>query len=111
MAAATKGPQVQRVHKVQRVQRGRWAALKYRRPPLIIKPYNRALGAMENQATGLRPMEMHPYPRLSAVLLHGKASHVIFRSLSLPYKSRSLATPEGEVCSPLSRRTHKHLKA
>ena len=23
---------------------------------------------MENQATGLRPMEMHPYPRLSAVL-------------------------------------------
>ena len=28
-----------------------------------------------------------------AGLLHGKASHVIFRSLSLPYKSRSLATP------------------
>ena len=28
-----------------------------------------------------------------AGLLHGKASHVIFRSLSFPYKSRSLATP------------------
>jgi hypothetical protein len=71
----------------------------------------------------LRGSEMHPYPRLSAALLHGKASHVIFRSLSLPYKSRSLATggsmsldfrvtafpyksssfatPEGEVCSML----------
>ena len=28
-----------------------------------------------------------------AGFLHGKASHEIFRSLSLPYKSRSLATP------------------
>ncbi len=27
--------------------------------------------------------------------------HVIFRSLSLPYKSRSLATPEGEVLAAL----------
>ncbi|GEM_PF-5255310 len=30
----------------------------------MIKPYNRALGAMENKQTGLRPLEMHPYPRL-----------------------------------------------
>ena len=32
-----------------------------------------------------------PYPA-APDSLHGKASHVIFRSLSLPYKSRSLAT-------------------
>ncbi|WP_297012688.1 hypothetical protein, partial [uncultured Dialister sp.] len=36
-----------------------------------------------------------------AASLHGKASHVIFRSLSLPYKSRSLATPEGEILALL----------
>ena len=36
-----------------------------------------------------------------ATSLHGKASHVIFRSLSLPYKSRSLATPEGEILAAL----------
>ena len=30
----------------------------------MIKPYNRALGAMENKQTGLRSLEMHPYPRL-----------------------------------------------
>ena len=47
----------------------------------------------------------------SAASLHGKASHAIFRSLLLPYKSRSLATPEGEICSPLSFCSHKHLKA
>ena len=63
-------------------------------------------------------------PLLPTAPLHGKASHVIFRSLSLPYKSRSLATggsmsldsqvallpyesssfatPEGEVCSMLN---------
>ena len=27
----------------------------------MIKPYNRALGAMENKQTGLRPLEMHPF--------------------------------------------------
>ena len=36
-----------------------------------------------------------------ATSLHGKASHMIFRSLSLPYKSRSLATPEGEILAAL----------
>ena len=41
-------------------------------------------------------------PLLPTAPLHGKASHVIFRSLSLPYKSRSLATPEGKVCSMLN---------
>ena len=30
----------------------------------MIKPNNRTLGAMENMQTRLRPMEMHPYPRL-----------------------------------------------
>ena len=33
-----------------------------------------------------------PLRHFVALFLHGKASHVIFRSLSLPYKSRSLAT-------------------
>ena len=30
-------------------------------PPLLIKPYNRALGARENMPTRLRLMEMHPF--------------------------------------------------
>ena len=42
-----------------------------------------SLREMENQTTGLRPLEMHPYPRLSAVL-----------------------PPEGEVCSSLSFWSH-----
>ncbi len=85
-------------------------------PPLLKKPYNRALGIgraihrkvlyvqakdqlcptwrpsagspqRENMPTRLRLMEMHPYPRFAV----------------LP--------PEGEVYSPLSFRTHKQLKA
>ena len=32
---------------------------------------------------------------LRGPLLHGKASHVVFRSLTLPYKPRSLATLKG----------------
>ena len=36
----------------------------------------------------------HPAP-LRGPLLHGKASHVVFRSLTLPYKPRSLATLKG----------------
>ena len=34
-----------------------------------------------------------------------------FQVVSLPYKSSSFATPEGEVYSPLSFCTHKPLKA
>ena len=75
------------------------------------KPYNRALpgGKQANRPDGR--CKCTPFCRLSATSLHGKASHVIFRSLSLPYKSRSLATPEGEICHPLSFWTHKYLKA
>ena len=65
----------------------------------------------ENHTTGLAPVEMHPFCRLSATSLHGKASHTIFRSLRSPYKSCSLATPEGEICSLLNFWSHKHLKA
>ena len=36
----------------------------------------------------------HPAP-LRGPLLHGKASHLVLRSLSLPYKPRSLATLKG----------------
>ena len=74
------------------------------------KPYNRASPGRK-QANLAALAEMHPFCRLSAASLHGKASHAIFRSLLLPYKSRSLATPEGEICSPLSFWTHKYLKA
>ena len=35
----------------------------------------------ENHTTGLAPVEMHPFCRLSATSLHGKASHTIFRLL------------------------------
>ena len=65
----------------------------------------------ENHTTGLAPVEMHPFCRLSATSLHGKASHTIFRSLRSPCKSCSLATPEGEICSLLNFWSHKHLKA
>ena len=44
-------------------------------PPLLIKPYNRALGARENMPTKLRLMEMHPFclrhlPRRGRFALH-----------------------------------------
>ena len=65
----------------------------------------------ETQTTGLRPektsrppcraLEMHPFCRLSAASLHGKASHEIFSRLPAPYKFRSLATPEGEILAAL----------
>ena len=38
--------------------------LNNRRPPLMIKPYNRALGANGKHANRASPEEMHPYPRL-----------------------------------------------
>ena len=72
------GVRVQRVHKVQRVQRvwyRRFAAMRFiaacRRQRCLgqRKPNNRACGAME----------MHP--PLPTAPLHGKSSHVIFRSL------------------------------
>ena len=64
------------------------------------KPYNRA-APVEKQAN--RPAGDGNAPLLPppAASLQGKASHVIFRSLSLPYKSRSLATPEGEILALL----------
>ena len=69
----------------------------------MIKPNNRAFGAKRKTCQpGLWPDGNTPLSPPAAVLLHGKASHVIFRSLSLPYKSRSLATPEGKVCSMLN---------
>ena len=66
------------------------------------KPYNRPSGEGKTSQRRLRREGNAPLSPPVAVLLHGKASHVIFRSLSLPYKSRSLATPEGEVLAALS---------
>ena len=40
----------------------------------------------------MQDLHSHPLSR-SAGLLHGKASHEVLRSLSLPYEPRSLATP------------------
>ena len=38
--------------------------------------------------------DLHSYPLSGcAGLLHGKASHLVLRSLSLPYEPSSLATP------------------
>ena len=54
---ALSGVKVQRVQKVHRVQRGwyrRFAAMSFIIP----------LRGMKNRTTGLRPLEMHPYPRL-----------------------------------------------
>ena len=75
-----------------------------------MKPYNHALGVRENMPTRLRLMEMHPYPRFAVLLLKGSMS-LDSQSSTTPYESSSFATPEGEVYSPLSFRTHKQLKA
>ena len=48
----------------------------------------------------LRAMEMHPFCRLRRRLSTGKGSRD-FQVAALPYKSRSLATPEGEILAAL----------
>jgi hypothetical protein len=64
------------------------------------KPYNRA-GARGN-APLLSPVgDVSPQESMS----------LDFRVASLPYKSSSFATPEGEICSLLNFWSHKHLKA
>ena len=65
----------------------------------MIKPSKQPQGARRKQHNRASPVGNAPL--LPTEPLHGKASHVIFRSLSLPYKSRSLATPEGEVLAAL----------
>ena len=57
-----------------------WAPFNSCKATLMIKPYNRALGAKRKQANLASLVEMHPYSRFAG-LLHGKASHVIFKSL------------------------------
>ena len=79
-----------------------WASFNSYKTPLMIKPNNRALGAMGKQANLATLVGNTPLSPPAAVLLHGKASHEIFSRLMAPYKFRSLATPEGEVCSPLA---------
>ena len=53
---------------------------------------------------------MHPYSRYAGLLLKGSMS-LDSQVAALPYESSSFATPEGEVCSPLSFRPHKYIKA
>ncbi len=65
----------------------------------MIKPSKPPQGARGKPYNRVSPVENAPL--LPTAPLHGKASHVIFRSLSLLYKSRSLATPEGEVLAAL----------
>ena len=67
----------------------------------MIKPSQPPQGAKGKQHNRPSPMGNTPLLPPVAASLHGKASHVIFRPLSLPYKSRSLATPEGEVLAAL----------
>ena len=74
-------------------RRGRW----WRQPPKggVSKMVSTTIAAFHFPA--FLPAELaasggHPLSRFAG-LLHGKASHVIFGSLSLPCKSRSLATP------------------
>ena len=65
--SAGRGRKAARVQKVLRVlrfdapiARGLWYAPSKKKGAVMIKPYNRTLGAMENKQTGLRPLEMHP---------------------------------------------------
>ena len=84
-------------------------ALKFGKAPLMIKPENRAFGARGKHTNQAAPVGNAPL--LPTASLHGKASHEIFIRLMAPYKFRSLATPEGEICSPLALGPHKHNKA
>ena len=77
--------------------------------PLTIEPENRAFGARGKHANQAAPVGNAPL--LPTASLHGKASHEIFSRLMAPYKFSSLATPEGEICSPLALGPHKHNKA
>gem|GEM_PF-6347163 len=43
--------------------------------------------------SGLRPL-FPPFGAFGTTFLHGKASHLVLRSLSLPYEPSSLATPQ-----------------
>ena len=107
-AASPQVQRVQKVQKVQRVQRVVGKVLKIDRPVgrRVLKfdgPTGRGLwyrpagdefynSASQNGKPNNRASPDGNAPLLPTAPLHGKASHVIFRSLSLPYKSRSLAT-------------------
>ena len=66
--------------------------------PVWIKPLQPGF-ARGKQAN--RPSGVGNAPLLPTAPLHGKASHEIFSRLMVPYKFRSLATPEGEVLAAL----------
>ncbi|WP_299412696.1 hypothetical protein [uncultured Dialister sp.] len=77
---------------------------------IMIKPYNRPAG--EGKQANLAALaEMHPFWCWRTTFAPLGSMSLDFRVAMLPYKSSSFATPEGELCSPFSFWTHKHLKA
>ena len=77
----------------------------------MIKPYNRALGAKGKPANRAFARGNAPLSPPAAVLLLKGSMSLDSQSSTTPYESSSFATPEGEVFSPLSVCSHKHLKA
>ena len=71
--------------------------------------HNRA-SPVENRQTARRALEMHPFWCCATLLLKGSMS-LDFRVATLPYKSSSFATPEGEVLVALCLEVLMRLKA
>ena len=69
--------------------------------PLCGDEYICRLRRQENLYNRASPAGNAPLLSPAATSLHGKASHEIFSRLPAPYKSRSLATPEGEILAAL----------
>ena len=91
-------------------QRVMFAVLRGRQPPLAAEGggiacgdefYIPPVGGRKTFTTGLRPLEMHPYPPPAAVLLLKGSMSLDSQVASLPYESSSFATPEGEVLAAL----------
>ena len=102
--SAGRGRKAARVQKVLRVlrfdapiARGLWYAPSKKKGAIMIKPYNRALGAKGKQANLASLVGNAPLSPPAAVLLLKGSMSLDFRVVSLPYKSSSFATPEGEV--------------
>ena len=101
VAAATKGPQVQRVHKVQRVQRGRWAAFKLWKAASYDKTKQPPLARWKTIQPGFARRKCTPIPACG-VTSPRESMSLDSQVALLPYESSSFATPKGEVIAALT---------
>ena len=60
----------------------------------MIKPLQPGFARWKTGKPPLRALEKRsPFGGFATIFLHGKASHLVLRSLSLPYEPSSLAAP------------------